>query len=93
LFSNVFSPQFLLWLFPLAVAAGLPRRDQWLLLAIGVLSALVFPALYLQLLALKAFPAWLLLMRNGLIGLLLVRLLAGAHAAGADGGAERATCG
>ncbi len=75
--ANVLSPQFLLWLIPLAALAlaGLPdRTTAAMLVAAAGLTALVFPALYPELLALRVQGALPLLVRNGLLVALAVRL-------------------
>jgi hypothetical protein len=83
--SNVFSPQFLIWLVPVAAlaltgaAADAGDRDRataWMLVAAAGLTALIFPALYPRLLELRMEAALPLLVRNALLLALAVRLCA-----------------
>ena len=79
--ANVFSPQFLIWLVPLT-ALALPSLDEgdrltpFLLVAAAALTALIFPALYPRLLQGRVEAALPLLVRNGLLVVLAVRLCA-----------------
>lgn len=76
-FNKVGSPQYMLWLSPI-VAVGLVTRPPdwrvpaWLMLAVGVLTTLVFPTFYFALMALNPAIAVVLGLRN----LLLVVVLA-----------------
>jgi hypothetical protein len=77
--ASVMSPQFLIWLVPLAVPnlRWSSRRDRItgaLLVAAAALTSLVFPALYPRLLDGRLEAALALLVRNFLIGVLAVRL-------------------
>jgi hypothetical protein len=77
--ANVFSPQFLIWLLPLAAAALGGSRDApsaALLVAVAALTSLVFPTLYPKLLQLRIEAALPLLVRNVLLLALAVRLSA-----------------
>lgn len=80
--ANVLSPQFLIWLVPLAalsLASGLGRGDRataWLLVAAAGLTPLIFPLLYPRLLEGELVAAVPLLVRNVLLGVLAVRLCA-----------------
>jgi hypothetical protein len=78
LLGNVFSPQFMLWLVPLAaatVAHPLDRRAVLLVAAAG-LTSLVFPALYPALVALRPHAGLALCARNLALFALLLALLA-----------------
>jgi hypothetical protein len=76
-FNKVGSPQYMLWLTPI-VAVGLALRPpEWkvpayLLLAIAVLTTLVFPTLYSLLIALHPLVLVILGARNGLLVVVLV---------------------
>ncbi len=76
--ANVLSPQFLIWLLPLAaVAIGNRRPDVPAaigLVAASALTSLVFPVLYPRLIELQAGAACALLVRNALLVWLAVRL-------------------
>jgi uncharacterized membrane protein len=72
-FSKVFSSQFLLWLLPFGVL--LKRKQTLLLLATSLLTLIIYPLLYLSLIALEPLPVLMLNLRNILVILLLVWLL------------------
>jgi hypothetical protein len=75
-FNKVGSPQYMLWIAPV-VTVGLARSWlQWrtpayLMTAIGVLTTLVFPVLYLPLLDGNPIAVLILTVRNGLLVILL----------------------
>jgi hypothetical protein len=75
--ANVFSPQFLLWLLPLAaLAAGrVLARESLLLVAVAGLTSVIFPALYPALTALEPGAILVLGARNLLLALLVLELL------------------
>jgi uncharacterized membrane protein len=68
IFNKVLSPQFFLWLFPLAsiMLATSPRRAPMAILwtAAALATAIIFPYLYRSLVALESFPVTLLVARN-----------------------------
>jgi hypothetical protein len=77
--ANVLSPQFLIWLLPLAALAIGSRRPAdgpaaSVLVAAGALTSLVFPVLYPGLIALRPGPAFVLLLRDACLVWLAVRL-------------------
>jgi hypothetical protein len=78
--SNVLSPQFLIWLVPLAVVVvGSRQADRTsaaLLVAAAALTSLVFPLLYPRLLQLTFLAAGTLFLRNACLVALAVRLTA-----------------
>jgi Glycosyltransferase family 87 len=68
--NKVFSPQYLIWLIPFA--ACLPIRQASLFLGICILSTLIFPLMYRDLIATYSIPVLLLNIRNFLaLGLTL----------------------
>jgi hypothetical protein len=84
--ANVFSPQFLIWLLPLA-AVPLARSPigTLTLLAATALTAAIFPALYPRLIQGATGPVLVLCARNLLLALVLVQVLRPQAApAGAD---------
>ena len=80
LFNKVLSPQFFLWLFPLAAVASMispnraPTAALWT--AVALATAIIFPYMYRSLVALDDIPVFLLAVRNaglaaaGALGLL-----------------------
>jgi uncharacterized membrane protein len=73
-FSNVFSPQFLIWLIPFAVL--LPRRQALLLMGISLITlGLVTPWIYPPLIERQLFAVLLLNLRNMLFILLFLLLM------------------
>ncbi len=93
--GTVFSPQFMLWLFALAAAAGLGLRAPWLPLALlavaALLSQVVYPFHYDGLTG-RSGPLALLIARNAVVAVLGVVVLVAVwrrRAAGAAGGAKR----
>jgi hypothetical protein len=72
--GKVFSPQFLLWLIPLAsLLGGTLALGGWLALGLAVvLTRLYFPGRWIGVIHLEALPTWLLVARN----LALLMLLA-----------------
>lgn len=68
--GKVLSPQFLLWLVPLVPA--LPVALAALLAAALVLSHVLYPTLYSELVGLEAAPTWVLVARNALLVIVLV---------------------
>ncbi|HEY0711550.1 MAG TPA: hypothetical protein VGF45_02680 [Polyangia bacterium] len=76
--ASVFSPQFLLWLFPLALfacATNWQPHDAFLPIAIAVLTTAIFPLTYPDLIAGRWFAVALLLLRNLLLVLFARHLL------------------
>ncbi|HEY9643639.1 MAG TPA: glycosyltransferase family 87 protein [Coleofasciculaceae cyanobacterium] len=68
--NKVFSPQYLIWLIPFAVF--LPIRQFSLFLSICILSTLIFPLMYQDLINMRPIPILLLNLRNFLaLGLTL----------------------
>ncbi|SFR99787.1 Protein of unknown function [Microbacterium sp. cf046] len=77
LFNKVGSPQYMTWIIaPLVVGLVVDRHRWWgpasLGLAIALLTQIVYPLVYWQLLDAELLPAILLTLRNLLIGVLLV---------------------
>jgi hypothetical protein len=75
--ANVFSPQFLIWLLPLA-AVGLARTvpaGPLALVAMTALTAAIFPALYPRLIEGTTVAVLVLFARNLLLAVVLVQLL------------------
>ncbi|HEY0710472.1 MAG TPA: hypothetical protein VGG33_26950, partial [Polyangia bacterium] len=76
--ASVFSPQFLAWLFPLALFASATNwrlRDAALPVAIAALTTVIFPLVYQDLIAGRWFAVGILLFRNSLLVLLARDLL------------------
>ncbi len=77
LFNKVGSPQYMTWIIaPLAIGLVIDRRRWWPPAALGLVMALVtqlvYPLLYGELLGAQPLPAVLLTARNLLVGVLLV---------------------
>jgi hypothetical protein len=79
--NTVFSPQYVLWILPLAALAAadtlLPRATDAVLLAVCGLTQVIWPWQYLDLLALQDGTLLLLVLRNGLVVVLAVLLAVG----------------
>jgi hypothetical protein len=76
--ASVFSPQFLLWLFPLALfahATNWQPRDAVLPITIALLTTAIFPIVYGDLIAGRWFAVALLLVRNSMLFLFARDLL------------------
>ncbi|MEO8907277.1 MAG: glycosyltransferase 87 family protein, partial [Microbacteriaceae bacterium] len=76
-FNKVASPQYMLWLTPIVAIGLLSSWQRWrtpavLLAVISLLTTLVFPVLYLALVALNPFVAALLTLRNALLVAVLI---------------------
>jgi hypothetical protein len=76
-FNKVGSPQFMLWLLVPLVAGvyfGIKKIDfaSWSVFLILLLTQLVYPVFYIQLLALEDLPLWALTLRNVLLVAVLV---------------------
>ena len=88
--NKVFSPQYLIWVFPLiALAEGV----DWCWLAIGALTTVIYPFLYFDHLRITDVAAdWRFLpvvaLRNALLVLATVRAIRGAEVALVPGGAR-----
>jgi uncharacterized membrane protein len=67
--SKVFSPQFIIWLYPLVpLITGKDRTFSWaLFLVIGVLTYLIFPVYYQNLLAFDPPAIFIVIIRNVLL--------------------------
>jgi hypothetical protein len=77
LFNKVGSPQYMTWIIPpLVLGLVIDRRAWWrpavLGLAIALLTQIVYPTIYWQLLDAQLLPALLLTLRNVLVAVLLV---------------------
>jgi hypothetical protein len=68
IFNKVLSPQFLIWLFPLAAVMATFTRDKITFIALwslaAVMTTLIFPYLYRQLVLMQALPVTILALRN-----------------------------
>jgi hypothetical protein len=69
--AKVFSPQYLVWLLPLALLSSLARSgaSRWLWLGLCLASQIVYPAAYGALMGLAPWMCLLLLARNLALGL------------------------
>lgn len=77
LFNKVGSPQYMTWIIPpLVLGLAIERRFWWrpavLGLAIALLTQIVYPTIYWQLLDAQLLPALLLTLRNVLVAVLFV---------------------
>jgi hypothetical protein len=78
--SNVFMPQTLLWIAPLAALFAHDDRQRfrevgWRLFAVNLLSLILFFFFYSELVKLQFLPGLLLLLRNGLVIWVVISLL------------------
>jgi uncharacterized membrane protein len=72
--TRVLSPQYMIWLFPLALLVDRPRL-QWALVLACLLTQILFPPLYPALRALESPAIYLLTVRNWVLLAALVSLL------------------
>jgi uncharacterized membrane protein len=68
--AKLFSPQYLVWLLPLATLLSVARDDasRWVWLGVCVASQIIYPAAYPSLMHLDRWICWLLLARNLALG-------------------------
>lgn len=75
--SWVLSPQFLLWVYPLAALTlavdRWPRIDLAMWIVVAALTSVLYPLIYESLLRMEILPRGLLFLRNGLLAALTVR--------------------
>jgi len=78
--SKVLSPQYFMWVYPLAALriawSDTPRTDMVLWTVTGILTTLIFPVIYPMLHALYPVPRVILAIRNLLMAVITFRLLA-----------------
>ncbi len=76
--SKVLSPQYFMWVYPLAALhiawSRTPRADMALWVLTGALTTLIFPVIYPMLYSLYPVPRAILAVRNLLLGIITVRL-------------------